>query len=591
MYTENNDFIEIEYAAQLLKDKLGNEFDENIFQVLKSKFLIIPILFEEKEYIHRKDVILYERLLKLNSNITEDEIIQYGYNGSFLVSRIKLAEGTFLIYSQGDNQSAVPAFVRNIIYKFGDEKEGSCELCQIDLLNITIVTTNLRVRDYVESALYRKFQIDRIKHSNFANSSSYMGSKKKIAGFIVEAMFPYLPDNGTFLDIMCGSGAISNTMAQMGDVWASDAQEFCKLLAKIQGKGLNRDKAEKIVGNIHKHYLKNFSELTKKFSKEIEEEDHIFYMDMNDPEKVLETYEIFIQNFPLYSSTDETSEMIEKVIAQRKQNHNITPYCLFTYYFSNIYFSVIQCIQLDSLRFAIDQIDDEEERQWALGTLVVVTSSIATTYGGHFAQPRKLELKSLDMIVRQRQKSAWLEFSKRILCLAEESSRYPFRVNTVNGPWQMALETISKTVSHGLVVYLDAPYKREEYSRYYHVLETIVKYDYPSSERKGRMRSKKKKERFVTEFFSKSRDKVEACFVTIITEILHKGAVCVWSYSNNGNASLMNVVNQVRLRENCDVFVYGIPYVHQSQGKSSEMKRFRKNVVEYCIVFASTKEG
>jgi hypothetical protein len=240
---------------------------------------------------------------------------------------------------------------------------------------------------------------------------------------------------------------------------------------------------------------------------------------------------------------------------------------------------------MDSIRYAIDQIEDENEKQWALGTLVVVASSIGTSYAGHFAQPKRLDLNSLEAIIQQREKSAWLEFSKRIVSLAEESSRYPYAVTMLEGPWKNALNSAKVLAWKDLVVYLDAPYKREEYSRYYHVLETIVRYDYPSSELKGRIRSKSKGERFSTEFFSKTVWRVEKCFVEIITEILNQGAICAWSYSDNGDASIINVINQIIEQIDCEVYIYAVPYEHQSQRKKQINKNSRLKVIEYCILF------
>src|SRR5207253_2965645 len=40
----------------------------------------------------------------------------------------------------------------------------------------------------------------------------------------------------------------------------------------------------------------------------------------------------------------------------------------------------------------------------------------------------------------------------------------------------------------GAVIYADPPYSKDHYSRYYHVLETLVRYDYPSAAGAGRYR-------------------------------------------------------------------------------------------------------
>ena len=45
-------------------------------------------------------------------------------------------------------------------------------------MGVTIVTYNKFVPAYIENAMYRKYRLEQIKLSNFANSSVYMGSKK-----------------------------------------------------------------------------------------------------------------------------------------------------------------------------------------------------------------------------------------------------------------------------------------------------------------------------------------------------------------------------------------------------------------------------
>lgn len=207
---------------------------------------------------------------------------------------------------------------------------------------------------------------------------------------------------------------------------------------------------------------------------------------------------------------------------------------------------------------------------------------MSSGHAGHFAQPRRVSSQNILETLSLRQKSAYHEFSKRFLCLAEESERCQNEVKLIPGPWQNALEFANKYIGKRAVIYLDAPYKRDEYSRYYHVLETLVKYDYPSSELKGHIRSKKEGERFSTEFFTKTSSKVDNIFITIITQVLEAGMTCVWSYSDNGVASVIDVINTVKDLVSCKIHLYGIPYQHRSQRKKSH----RLSVTEYCIVLS-----
>ena len=588
MNIEKNDtscFLLLEDFINRLKHELGQIFNENLFEQLVAKSLVVTIKRKKEIYVFKDDLTICKEIMHLNYNLSEEDDLNVGYNGSFLIERIKIEQDTFFCYNIQDSKKAAPVFVRNIIYMFKD-KHKACDRMEYDVLGVTLVTFNRYVAEYIENAIYRKYRLEQIKSSNFANSSAYMGSKKSLVGFVVESLWPHVDDDSVILDIMCGSGAVSNALAQISNVYASDAQLFCRLLAKIQGAGFNRKKALEILDKLHSCYIVNLKRLQSECKKQLNLEKEVFHMDMNDPEAVFYKYKEYIENVELYSSTDGASADVMSKIQIRKANHKASPYCLFTYYFANIYFGLEQCMQIDSIRYALDAIQDEEVKQWALGVLIVTVSAIASNHAGHFAQPKRVDEKSIFEVIEKRKQSAWLEFSKRLLSIAAESERYSYSVNIVDGPWENALEKVSKLYSSNLIVYLDAPYKRDEYSRYYHVLETIALYDYPACERKGRLRSKKNGERFKTEFFSKSVDVVERSLINTITSILNVSKACIWSYSDNGVASIPNVVDMVLQEVPCKVYFYSIPHKHNSQRKKEKAYSCSSlDVMEYCIVF------
>lgn len=589
MSTEENKseshFLLYNEFVERLKTDMKEKFDELLLKKLINKSLIISLRREDKVFFYEKDLQICKEIMALNYGLSDKDYLDIGYNGSLFVDRLKIGKKTFFCYSIDDSQKAAPVFIRNIIYMY-KERYIECERMEYEVFNETIVTYNKYIAKYIENVIYRKYRLDQIKLSNYANSSTYMGSKKRIVGFIVEAMWPHVNDDSIILDIMCGSGAVSNALAQMSSVYASDAQTFCRLLAKIQGAGLDEKKAQMLLDELYDYYIQNLRLLQKECDNQLEMEKEIFHMDTNDVEQILIKYKDYLNTVELYSSTEETSENILNKIQERKLNHRFVPYCLFTYYFSNIYFGLEQSMQIDSIRYAIDCIYNEDNKEWALGVLVVTVSAIASNHAGHFAQPKRVDEQSILEILEKRKKSAWLEFSKRLIAIAVESERYSYSVNTVKGPWQQALNQVTCRYSSNLIVYLDAPYKRDEYSRYYHVLETLVLYDYPASEKKGRIRSKINGERFKTEFFSKNVDVVEKALKNTIISILQKSKVCVWSYSNNGIASIPNIVDMVIGEIDCNIFFYSMPHKHASQRKREKnVECTNIAVVEYCIVF------
>lgn len=576
-----DNFILYNDALLWLEEKLENLFNKDLFDLFIAKSLIAYFEYKDKQYLYKSDVEICEKLMILNKDKTVDEQIFVGYIDDFFVDFIKLGIGTFLKYPISEVNKKVPVFVKNILYLFIDCYEEG-EECHFDLLGVNIVTNNQLVSSYISNVIYRKYRLDTIKLSNFANSSAYLGSKKELVGFIVEAIWPHQDGSMPILDIMCGSGAVSNAFAQIGKVYASDAQRFCQLLAMVQGRGFNVRKAERLFNSLSRHYMKNMRLIQNECADALIEEEKIFHKDLRNRTDVVKSYSDFIHAFDIFSSTEQNSEFIERRIGERKQNHKGEPYCLFTYYFSNVYFGLEQCNQIDSIRYAIDQIADNLDRQWLLGILIVSVSAVASNYGSHFAQPKRIDETNVYDMIEKRKRSVWLEFSKRMLAIAAESERYPYEIVSLDGPWENALQEIKKRESN-FIVYIDAPYKRDEYSRYYHVLETLVLYDYPSAERKGRLRSIKNGERFKSAFSSRNVKSIEKYFIDMITNIMMEARVCVWSYSDNSCANMVNIIDKIQNAVNCKVYIYSAIHRHVSQGKNSKKKKI--NATEYCIVF------
>jgi adenine-specific DNA-methyltransferase len=63
------------------------------------------------------------------------------------------------------------------------------------------------------------------------------------------------------------------------------------------------------------------------------------------------------------------------------------------------------------------------------------------------------------------------------------------------------VDSLRKTQHEEIAIYADPPYSRAQYSRYYHVLETLILYDYPEITGKGRYRA----DRINTDFSRKAQ--------------------------------------------------------------------------------------
>ena len=114
-------------------------------------------------------------------------------------------------------------------------------------------------------------------------------------------------------------------------------------------------------------------------------ESNVFYNGKNiEKEKIRELTKIFGKSLELFSQ--------DTIDYYRKEKE---VYALFTLYYSNGYFSVQQCIEIDSLRKAIDELEKQDlyisnDKQVLLVCLLHALSEIVSSVGKNFAQPIKV---------------------------------------------------------------------------------------------------------------------------------------------------------------------------------------------------------
>ena len=87
------------------------------------------------------------------------------------------------------------------------------------------------------------------------------------------------------------------------------------------------------------------------------------------------------------------------------------PYCLFTITFSDGYFGFAQSVEIDSIRYAIDQCEKRgtilpDEARWMLISLSHAIMKVATTTG-HFAQYLNINENNSKSYIAKRRRSVW----------------------------------------------------------------------------------------------------------------------------------------------------------------------------------------
>jgi adenine-specific DNA-methyltransferase len=351
-----------------------------------------------------------------------------------------------------------------------------------------------------------------------------MGNKHDIAPFVADFMRDRDPQE-PFVDAFCGMCSVGGAIASAKrTVVCNDVQSFAALVARcLIATPDTCAPAAVLKDALSDSYQYNRRQLVDRFRDELKEEDRILGAETaTDYRRGYRTWQHAANNKAIAAELSSISGNERK------------PYRLATLTFSWGYFGLRQAIAIDSIRYAIDRARTTErlspaQSNWALVALLQA-ASCASASPGHFAQYlRPTSDEGFRRILRQRRRNIWTQFMAESAALAPYGTR---KWRSGNHVLQADALTIGQQIdSLGLapgVVYADPPYSKDHYSRYYHVLETLTLYDYPSAEGKGRYRP----DRFVTPFSLKT--KVEPAMQDFCAAIGERGFTLVLSYPSNG---------------------------------------------------------
>lgn len=381
----------------------------------------------------------------------------------------------------------------------------------------------------------------------------YLGSKLQILDEIEQEIDSITPVNGTVCDLFAGSGAVSNRLSSKYQVYANDTQHYSEVLLKVLLDGVdvrNTPNYEEIISS--KYYKGNYSQLSNIFAdalayekRILESEDYEglrFLRELNlcydaslvEDEKVSKAKEIYRKAFDEFSINN---------IQRLKRDKSI--YELFTLYYSTSYFSIQQCIEIDSIRATIDGLYfskkiESRSRDYLLACLLHSISEIVSSVGKNFAQPIKVvdekgNLKSfaIKRCMKDRRmelKESFIDIFNKLSFLKVLDSNKVFCTDA----YSLVSSGIVKEVD---TFYLDPPYTIDHYSRFYHIPETLVLYDYPELERKkvkgkyqllnGRYRN----DRYQSDFCIPSEGK--GALKKLMGAIANNGSQVILSYSED----------------------------------------------------------
>jgi adenine-specific DNA-methyltransferase len=352
-----------------------------------------------------------------------------------------------------------------------------------------------------------------------------MGNKHDVAPFVAKLVGERRQDR-PFLDVFCGMCSVSGAVASTGHrVVGNDVQRFAALVARCLIATTERPPTQdKVIRALRRSVLHNQRKLLERFEEDVAREDRILR------EADVNAYRSTYASWHHAANDADVAAELTTIAGGRNQ----LPYRLTTLTFAWGYFGLRQAIAIDSVRYAIDRARatgrlTDSAADWALVALLQA-ASCASASPGHFAQylhPGNDE--AFSRILRQRRRDIWNQFLHEVGELEPYgNARWRNRNKVLECDALKIWSEIEELGFNNWIVYADPPYSKDHYSRYYHVLETLTRYDYPQAIGKGRYRP----DRFATPFSLKTS--VVDAMSQLFAAVGERGWTLVLSYPSNG---------------------------------------------------------
>lgn len=321
----------------------------------------------------------------------------------------------------------------------------------------------------------------------------YMGNKGKLLGALIPKIESVTKEGDIVCDLMAGTNSIGYALKSRNIVYSNDIQYYSYIIAHALLDNYNIPSISQVHNDIDNNYATNI---------------------------LTQTFNFFQKNY------------------------------------TDTYFSGPQCQEIDSLRFAIENVSDESKRCLYL-TMLMNAMCKAQSTTGHFAQYmdknhyRIIPLRALSIHKLFFEK---LSDFKSFVCSKYNNKEFNLDYNDL-----LKLPDIKSVACF----YLDSPYTLDQYSRFYHILETVSKYDNPTLDSH---KAKYRTDRVLSNFCSKKTVADE--FNNIFSKCAKFKKPMVVSYSNHGVIPVSELV-EIAKKYYKKVDLTTLKYDHSSQGKGT----------------------
>jgi len=358
----------------------------------------------------------------------------------------------------------------------------------------------------------------------------YLGSKLRVVDAISALAREVVPGGAPVADLFAGSTVVSQGLARAGfSVTAVDTQVYSTLFARAM-LGIGRADGECLDAELvlemaaaDKHAMDSVWS-----SHEAREDDAKLGTDARSLRK-------------LYAALP---------LAWRRGRNVADAEAPLTSFYAGSYFGVRQALHLDSIRLALSRLEGCLPGSWlhagATTALMHAASMAVHSAGKHFAQPLKARAANATFLDRRL-------LSDRAFSIPDAFRSACATINQTAPLKDMGHRTIraeaeayiGESKASQALYYLDPPYTAQQYSRFYHVLETIATSAMPampigSAPTSGLYPADRYKSAF------SSRRQAPKALAQILEGVATKGAIAIVSYSvsargSNGNARMITL--------------------------------------------------
>jgi adenine-specific DNA-methyltransferase len=382
-----------------------------------------------------------------------------------------------------------------------------------------------------------------------------MGSKAAILPFISQGLSAVSIPEKPIVDLFGGACSISGAFGNSEKIITNDIQEYSSVIASCYLRKCNSINTGMVL------------EQAKVIAENI----------ISSQDSALK--------YPQSCSLDEFNS-IEKLNQELINCHFDDEYHLFSRFYSGTWWSFEQCAWIDGIRGTLDKLLDSDQITLAdfnLGLSCLMHAMAYASQGtGHYAQYRDAKtVSSMNDINKYRQKSIPELFSKKMAELLQWNKNnvvdHNHQILTLD--YQKCLEAIPQST-----IYADPPYAFVHYSRFYHAIETVVKYDYPElQEKAGKIvKGRYRVDRHQSPFCIKTT--VKKSFLKLFDGVRDSHSNLVLSYSNTGMIDITDLLELAHseLGNSYKVWAIDTDHDHMTMGRKDDHLRQVKESMILC---------